>query len=119
MAELLRGTRSLGPRPEGILTQFAIVARLQPGAEPRAAELLSTGPPFDPAERGFERHAVYLSAGEVVFVFEAPEAESIVSDLVDEPFSWIVTDALEAWRPLIDGHPRIARVEYSWEREQG
>ena len=28
-------------------------------------------------------------------------------------------DALEAWRPLVDGHPRIARVEYSWEREQG
>lgn len=119
MAGLHGGTRGFGTRREGILTKFAIVARLQPGAEPRAAELLRTGPPFDPTERGFERHAVYLSAGEVVFVFEAPEAESIVSDLVDEPFSWLLSDALEAWRPLIDGHPRIARVEYSWEREQG
>ncbi|MEJ7793475.1 MAG: hypothetical protein WKF65_16025 [Gaiellaceae bacterium] len=52
------------------MSQFAIIARLKPGAEPRAAELLRNRPPFDPAERGLERDAAYLSATEVVFVFE-------------------------------------------------
>lgn len=99
------------------MSRFAIVARLKPGTEPRAAELLRNGPPFDPAERGFERHAVYLSATEVVFVFEGREAEWIVSDLVDDPFSWLVSAALDAWRPLIDGQPRIARPQYAWQHQ--
>jgi hypothetical protein len=29
----------------------------------------------------------------------------------------MVVDALDAWRPLIDGHPRIAREQFSWERD--
>ena len=97
------------------MKQVAIVARLKDGAEPRAAELLEQGPPFDPAERGFERHAVYLSATEVVFVFEGPEVDAILDDLVGEPFSWLLSAALDDWRPLIDGQPRIARSAYSWE----
>jgi hypothetical protein len=51
------------------MEQLAIVARLKSGAEPRARELIASGPPFDPAESGFDRHAVYLSVDEVVFVF--------------------------------------------------
>jgi hypothetical protein len=95
--------------------QVAIVARLKNGAEPRAAELLEKGPPFDPAERGFERHAVYLSATEVVFVFEGPQVDSMLDDLVGEPFSWLVSAALDEWRALVDGPPRIARAAYAWE----
>ena len=55
------------------MQRIAIVARLKPGAEERAAELIEGGPPFDARARGFERHAVYLSADEIVFVFEGPE----------------------------------------------
>src|SRR5436305_6510370 len=56
------------------------------GAEPRAAELIAQGPPFAPAENGLTRHAVYLSAGEVVFVFEGHEVEWIVDGMIDDPF---------------------------------
>jgi hypothetical protein len=98
------------------VSQLAIVVRLKPGAEPRAAELLRNGPPFDPGERGFERHAVYLSATEVVFVFEGPEVEWIVSELVDEPSSPLAA-AFDAWRPLLDAPPRIARRAYAWQRQ--
>lgn len=97
------------------MKQVAIVARLKDGVEPRAAELLEKGPPFDPSDRGFERHAVYLSATEVVFVFEGPEVDSTLDDLIGEPFSWLLSAALKEWRPLIDGPPRIARVAFSWE----
>jgi hypothetical protein len=60
---------------------------------------------------------VYLSAGEVVFVFEGREVEWIVDDLVDDPFRWLLTEALDAWRPLIEGEPMIARPAYTWARK--
>lgn len=99
------------------MERLAIVAHLKPGAEPLAAELVANGPPFDPGEKGLDRHAVYLSADDVIFVFEGHEVEWIVDGLLDEPFHWLVTAALEEWRPLLDGHPRIARPAYSWKRE--
>jgi hypothetical protein len=99
------------------MDKLAIIARLKTGAEPRAAELLAKGAPFDAEASGFDRHAVYLSAGEVVFVFEGPEVDSIVDSLISEPFHWPLVHALDEWRPLIEGSPRIARPAYMWQRE--
>jgi hypothetical protein len=99
------------------LERIAIIARLKPGAEPQAAELISAGPPFDPQESGFERHAIYLSATEVMFVFEAHEVEWLVDALVGEPYNWMLDEAIDKWRPLVDGPPRIAREVFSWERQ--
>jgi hypothetical protein len=98
------------------MEQLAIVARLKPGAEPDAAELVANGPPFEPGETGLERHTVFLAADEVVFVFEGSEVEWIVDGLVDEPFQWELMAAMEAWRPLLAEHPRIARPGYAWTR---
>ena len=97
------------------MEQIALVARLKPGAEPRAAELIAKGPPFDPGELGITRHSVYLAADAVVFVFEGHEVESAVDDLVEDPLRWTVNQAFDAWRPLVDGDPRIARPAYVWE----
>ena len=52
------------------MEQLAIVASLKPGMEEEARKLIAQGPPFDIGESGLERHTVYLSAREVVFVFE-------------------------------------------------
>lgn len=52
------------------MERVAIVVRLKEGSGPRATELIEAGPPFDLAETGVLHHTVYLSAGEVVFVFE-------------------------------------------------
>jgi hypothetical protein len=38
------------------MEQIAITARLKEGAEPRAAELIEHGSPFDPSTTGFDRH---------------------------------------------------------------
>lgn len=97
------------------MERLAIVARLKEGSEPRAGELIARGPPFDPEATGFERHAVYLSATEVVFLFEATEVEWLVEELVDDPFRLVVAEAMDEWRPLIDGPPRIAREAFFWE----
>ena len=97
------------------MEQIAIVARLKPGAEQRAAALIAKGPPFDPGELGITRHSVYLAADAVVFVFEGHEVESAVDDLVEDPFRWMVSEAFGAWRPLVEGDPRIGRPAYLWE----
>ena len=55
------------------MNRLVIVARLREGAQLEAEALLRKGPPFDPEGLGFHRHAAYLTTGEVVFVFEAPE----------------------------------------------
>jgi hypothetical protein len=90
------------------------VARLRSGAEQDAADLLAEGPPFDPRARGLSAHTAYLSAGEVVFVFEGPEVDVLLDDLVENPFEHVVTEALDRWRPLVEGIPRIARPAYEW-----
>jgi hypothetical protein len=97
--------------------RLAIIARLKSGCEERAAELIAKGAPFDPEQSGFDRHIVFLSATEVVFLFEGAEVEWHVDDLVENPFRWMVSDAFDEWRPLIEGQPRIAREQYFWERE--
>ena len=98
------------------MERLALIARLKPGAEDQAARLVADGPPFDPGDRGLSRHTVYLSAGEVVFVFEGDEVEWIVEEMVQEPAGGAVAAALESWRDLVDGPPRIGRAAYDWER---
>jgi hypothetical protein len=98
------------------MDRIALIARLKPGTEEQASARVSAGPPFDPGERGLARHTAYLSAGEVVFVFEGEEVEWIIEEMVQEPAGREVASALDAWRELVDGPPRIARAAYSWER---
>ncbi len=98
------------------MAQVAIVVTLKSGAEERARTLIAEGAPFDPAATGFTRHTIFLSAGEVVFVFEGSEVEWRLDELVDRPFS-LVRDTLDRWRPLVAGPPRIARVAYAWEAD--
>ena len=90
-----------------------IVARLLPGKNADAQQLLGHGPPFDPEELGFHRHSVFLTASEVVFLFEAPDVEWIVDDVVNDP---VVSAAFSAWRPLLDGPPRLAHERFAWRR---
>jgi len=99
------------------MNRVTLVARLKPGAQEQASGLLEQGPPFNPAERGLARHAVYLSAGEVVFVFEGDKVEWIVNEIVNEPFG-AVAEALGTWRELVQDPPRIARPVYTWERDE-
>jgi hypothetical protein len=98
--------------------RLAFVARLKSGSEERAAELLAEGAPFDPEGSGFDRHSVFLSATEVVFVFEGKEVDALVDDLIENPFRSRVSDAFDKWRPLIEDRPRIARERFFWERQR-
>jgi hypothetical protein len=86
---------------------------LKPDTAAEAAALIEKGPPFDLSALGFERHAVYLSHGEVVFLFEGPEAQWILDELVDAE---VHAGAFHEWAPLIEGIPRLAREAFFWQK---
>ena len=98
------------------MKRLLIVARLRDDAHDEAEVLLREGPPFDPEAAGLDRHAAYLTAGEVVFVFEAPEVEWIVNDLVDDPR---IASFFAPWEKLIEGTPRLAHERFYWSRAEG
>jgi len=99
------------------MERVAIIARLKEGQEQRACELVGAGPPFDLADAGIVRHNIYISASDVVFVFEGHQVEWIVDQLIDEPFHYELQRALDQWRDIVDGRPRIARERFGWQLE--
>jgi hypothetical protein len=100
------------------MERVAIIARLKEGGEQRARELVGRGAPFDLPGTGIVRHSVYVSASEAVFVFEGDQVEWIVDQLIDEPFHYELHRALDQWREIVDGQPRIAREEFGWQLEE-
>jgi len=98
------------------MKRLIIVARLRNDAHDEAEVLLREGPPFDPEVVKLERHAAYLTAGEVVFVFEGPEVEWTVNELIDDP---VISSFFTPWEKLIDGPPRLAHERFYWSRAEG
>jgi hypothetical protein len=97
---------------EHLMSRAVIVVELQEGASRRAAELLRNGPPFDPEEVGLERHHVFLTEQEAVFLFEADDPGAAERLVADESF-W---SAAATWKDLVAGPPRLADDVYSWLR---
>lgn len=97
------------------MERLAVIAKLKPDSEERAAELIEQGPPFSPRESGFTRHSVYLAGDQVVFLFEGGRLDELLRNLVKDPES---SAAFRAWERILEGMPRVAREAYSWERGQ-
>lgn len=88
------------------------IAKLRSGSHEAAAELLRAGPPFDPGAIGLVRHDAYLSASEVVFVFEGPDVELRLGGLLDDPAA---SASFGVWGPLLEATPTAAHELYHWE----
>jgi hypothetical protein len=93
--------------------RVVLVVPLNEDAVEQARALVSGGPPFDPAVRGLERHEVFFTDTEAVFLFEGPDAGEVVQRLARDPGAW---RAALQWRRLLTGAPRLARSAYSWTR---
>jgi len=90
--------------------RIAVVLPLREGAHEAVRSLLAVGPPFDPYEIGLDRHQVYITADEVVFVFESTAG---LEPLLAEPGLWAQADT---WAEHVAGPPRIAESVYAWNR---
>ena len=97
--------------PPQTADRVVVVARLREGARDQATELIAAGPPFEPGALGFERHAVFLSSEEVIFLFEGPSAARRLADTIDD---MVTSASFSAWARLLDGTPRIAHEHYFW-----
>lgn len=91
-----------------------VVVPLEEGAIDRVRELVSHGPPFDPAETPLTRHELLLTPREAIFVFEA-ETEVELRALLSQLDIWA---AAAAWGELVAGPPRLADIAYAWERPE-
>jgi len=92
--------------------RVVVTAKLKPGTHDDAAELLRAGPQYDPGEIGLVRHGVYLGSSEVVFLFEGPDIENRLRDLLNDQ---AVTASFAAWGPLLEETPSAAHELYYWE----
>jgi hypothetical protein len=97
---------------ERVMSRAVVVLPLREGASGQAAKLLRGGPPFDPQEVGLERHHVFLTESEAVFIFEA-DSRDAADKLIGEGAFW---SAASAWTELVAGPPRVAEDAYSWVR---
>jgi hypothetical protein len=93
--------------------RVVLVVPLDHDAIEAARARLAAGPTFDPAEHGLERHEVFLTDEEAVFVFEGQHANEIVQQLLGDRD--VFSAALE-WQPLMSAAPRLARSVYAWRR---
>ena len=94
------------------MQRVVLTAKLKPGSHEAAAELLRAGPQYDPDEIGLVRHGVYLGSSEVVFLFEGPDVENRLRDLLNDQ---AVTASFAAWGPLLEGTPSAAHELFYWE----
>lgn len=95
------------------MSRLVVVAPLRPGMRARVEELLGEGPPFELEQTEFDRHRVYLTDHEAVFVFEGP-GETATLDLPAESLD--VLHAAAEWRECLAGRPRPAVTAFAWER---
>jgi nucleotide-binding universal stress UspA family protein len=97
------------------MNRIAVTARLRPGAEARARELLAVGPPFDPGRVGLARHSVFMRGDLVLFVFEGEDLERTLPALLNDRLS---SGALAASGPLLAEEPRLAHAAYHWDSKE-
>ena len=91
-----------------------VVAPITRGAAKAAEALIAAGPPFDLAGTGVTAHAVFLSGGEVVFIFEGDDLD--LDLIAGDP---AVAAAFARWAPLLAGTPRVAQERYRWSAHAG
>lgn len=97
------------------MNRIVVTAKLRPGTEERARELLAAGPPFDPGRAGLTRHSVYARGDLVAFVFEGDDLRRTLPALLNDRLR---AGAFAPWAALLAEQPRLAHPVYHWEKEE-
>jgi hypothetical protein len=97
------------------MDRFVLVARLKPGGRQRAEELIAERSALGEAElaTALDRHAVFLSETEVVFLFEGEGSHESVRAIFNDP---VQSALISHWVPLFEGPLHQAEEAYLWER---
>lgn len=95
--------------------RVAVVVPIKRGSAEEARRLVAEGPPFELEPLGLERHHVFVSEREVVFLFEGDSAAAAVDALSRSP---AVLKAALRWRGILAARPRLAEERFGWARAQ-
>jgi hypothetical protein len=112
LAEIAERLAALQIGTEG-RRRIAVVLPLREEARDAVRTLLAAGPPFDPDRLGLDRHQVFLTASEAIFIFESQLGADALEPLLQEPDLW---QSAAAWHDHLAGPPRIAEDVFSWTR---
>jgi hypothetical protein len=91
-------------------SRVVVILPLRAGVRDRVRDLLAQGPPFDPEAAGLERHYVFLTDREAVFLFEA-SGQSVIKRLAGTTDLWA---AAPTWQEYVAGPARLAEDAFSW-----
>ncbi len=94
------------------MDRIVLVAHLKPGSSERAHELFAQHSAREDLKEAFDRHAIFLSESEAVFLFEGPDADASVRAIFNDPSA----SEIGHWIPLFDGPLHLAPEAYFWER---
>jgi hypothetical protein len=97
--------------PDNAHQSFAVVIPIADGRAGVVLEFLAEGPPFDPSLVGLEHHQVFVTDGEVVFVFETAAGLKGFEQLLAEDEFW---DTVASWERCAVDKPRVAAAAYEW-----
>ena len=95
------------------MSRLVVVVPLKDGVLEDARKLLDEGPPIQLDNTRFDRHEVFLTRQEVVFVFEASGEVATLRVMGENPSVW---RAAAAWQRLMSGPPRTAETAFVWQR---
>jgi len=94
--------------------RMTVVLPIKPQSHASVQALLESGPPFDPERlEGLDRHEVFLTPQEVIFLFDSKFGEDALAGLIADPGLW---RSAGAWSEHVAGPPRVAEDVYSWAR---
>ena len=92
-----------------------ISVTLKRGSAAAVRQILREGPPFDLEQTPLERHLVFLTRDELVFLFEGEHAEEVAKRLLKSPRVLGQASRIGAH---IRGKPRVPEEVYAWERTE-
>jgi hypothetical protein len=91
-----------------------VVVPIREDAHDAVRALLDAGPPFNPSKLpGLDRHEVFLTLDEVVFLFDSSFGAHAIEPLLADSELW---KAAASWHEYLAGPPRIAEEIYAWRR---
>jgi hypothetical protein len=94
----------------GSARTLVVVVPLRPGSAASVKELVAGGPPFDASRVGLDRHQVFVTDSEAIFLFDAV-GPGTIEELLRQGGVW---SSAEAWLPHIAAPPRLAERVYEW-----
>jgi hypothetical protein len=95
--------------------RFVMIVPLKRGSGDEVRRILADGLPYALGDTSLERHFVFQSSDELVFLFEGEHADQLAKALIEKPALLLQESRLGRH---MGGSPRVPEEVFSWERPE-